>query len=149
MRAAMTDVHARPGARPDAQPARAILAALTTLYQPNYIDILPMFIWSMAALSTFAWLEVRVGIWAARPAADPSRAARFCCGSVCGGIAAGTGDLRCRSKPSRPVRAVWRELSSGGRLGIDRRPAASHHPIAAAGLGLVHRGVGRLEQAGG
>jgi hypothetical protein len=45
-------------------PARAIPAALTTLYQPNYMDILPVFIWSMAALPAFAWLEARVGAWA-------------------------------------------------------------------------------------
>jgi hypothetical protein len=45
-------------------PARAIPAALTTLYQPNYMDILPVFIWSMAALPAFAWLEGRIGTWA-------------------------------------------------------------------------------------
>ena len=48
-------------------PARAILASLTTLYQPNYMDILPIFIWSMAAMPAFAWLEHRVGIWALAP----------------------------------------------------------------------------------
>jgi hypothetical protein len=47
-----------------AHPALAIPAALTTLYQPNYMDILPVFIWSMAALPAFAWLEGRVGAWA-------------------------------------------------------------------------------------
>jgi hypothetical protein len=50
-----------------ASPARAIPAALTTLYQPNYMDILPVFIWSMAALTGFAWLERRIGIWALVP----------------------------------------------------------------------------------
>jgi hypothetical protein len=45
-------------------PGRAILAALTTLYQPNYMDILPVFIWSMAALPAFAWLEHQIGPWA-------------------------------------------------------------------------------------
>jgi hypothetical protein len=45
-------------------PARAIPAALTTLYQPNYMDILPIFIWSMAAMPAFAWLIARVGVWA-------------------------------------------------------------------------------------
>ena len=45
-------------------PAHAIPAALTTLYQPNYMDILPIFIWSMAALPAFAWLEARIGAWA-------------------------------------------------------------------------------------
>lgn len=48
-------------------PARAIPAALTTLYQPNYMDILPVFIWSMAALPAFVWLERRVGLWALVP----------------------------------------------------------------------------------
>jgi hypothetical protein len=47
-----------------AHPAHAIPAALTTLYQPNYMDILPVFIWSMAALPAFAWLEGRIGVWA-------------------------------------------------------------------------------------
>lgn len=42
-------------------PVRAIPAAFTTLYQPNYMDILPVFIWSMAALPAFAWLERRIG----------------------------------------------------------------------------------------
>jgi hypothetical protein len=44
-----------------AHPAWAIPAALTTLYQPNYMDILPVFIWSMAALPAFVWLERRFG----------------------------------------------------------------------------------------
>jgi hypothetical protein len=48
-------------------PAHAVLAALTTLYQPNYMDILPVFIWSMIALPAFAWLEARIGIWALLP----------------------------------------------------------------------------------
>ena len=47
-----------------AHPALAIPAALTTLYQPNYMDILPVFIWSMAALPAFAWLDGRIGTWA-------------------------------------------------------------------------------------
>ena len=42
-------------------PVRAIPAALTTLYQPNYMDILPVFIWSMVALPGFTWLEGRIG----------------------------------------------------------------------------------------
>ena len=42
-------------------PAQAIPAAFTTLYQPNYMDILPVFLWSMAALPAFAWLEARFG----------------------------------------------------------------------------------------
>jgi hypothetical protein len=47
-----------------AHPGHAIPAALTTLYQPNYMDILPVFLWSMAALPAFAWLEARIGAWA-------------------------------------------------------------------------------------
>ncbi len=43
-------------------PARAIPASLTTFYQPNYMDILPVFIWSMIALPAFAWLEGRIGV---------------------------------------------------------------------------------------
>jgi hypothetical protein len=50
-----------------AHPARAIPAAMTTLYQPNYMDILPVFIWSMVALPAFAWLESRIGIWSLAP----------------------------------------------------------------------------------
>ena len=42
-------------------PLRAIPAAFTTLYQPAYMDILPVFLWSMAALPAFAWLEARIG----------------------------------------------------------------------------------------
>jgi len=45
----------------------AIPAAFTTLYQPNYMDILPVFLWSMAALPAFAWLALRVGAWALLP----------------------------------------------------------------------------------
>jgi hypothetical protein len=42
-------------------PVRAGLAALTTLYQPPFMDILPVFIWCMLALPGFAWLEARFG----------------------------------------------------------------------------------------
>jgi hypothetical protein len=45
-------------------PLRAVPAALTTLYQPNYMDILPVFIWCMLVLPLFAWLEARIGDWA-------------------------------------------------------------------------------------
>ena len=45
-------------------PVRASLAALTTLYQPDYMDILPVFIWCMLALPLFAWLEAQSGDWA-------------------------------------------------------------------------------------
>ena len=45
--------------------ARHPRRAGTTLYSSsNYMDILPIFIWSMAALPAFAWLEARIGVWA-------------------------------------------------------------------------------------
>jgi hypothetical protein len=61
-----------------AHPARAIPAALTTLYQPNYMDILPVFIWSMAALPAFVWLERRIGVWALVPSIGLYLAAWLC-----------------------------------------------------------------------
>jgi hypothetical protein len=48
-------------------PLLAVPAAFTTLYQPNYMDILPIFIWSMAAMPAFVWLEARFGSWALVP----------------------------------------------------------------------------------
>ena len=45
-------------------PIQGLFAALTTFYQPAYMDILPVFIWCMLALPGFAWLEARVGTWA-------------------------------------------------------------------------------------
>ena len=45
-------------------PLHAIPAALTTFYQPDYMDILPVFIWSMAMFPAFAWLEGRIGDFA-------------------------------------------------------------------------------------
>lgn len=45
-------------------PAMAALAGLTTFYQPNYMDILPVFMWCMLVLPLFAWLEARIGDWA-------------------------------------------------------------------------------------
>ena len=44
-------------------PVRSVLAGLTTFYQPNYMDILPVFMWCMLALPFFAALEARVGNW--------------------------------------------------------------------------------------
>jgi hypothetical protein len=44
-----------------AHPARGIIAGLTTLYQPAFMDILPVFIWSMAILPVFSWLDARIG----------------------------------------------------------------------------------------
>jgi hypothetical protein len=45
-------------------PVAGVLAGLTTFYQPNYMDILPVFMWCMLVLPLFAWLEARVGDWA-------------------------------------------------------------------------------------
>ncbi len=45
-------------------PVRASLAGLTTLYQPDFMDILPVFIWCMLSLPLFAALQDRIGNWA-------------------------------------------------------------------------------------
>lgn len=45
-------------------PLHALPAALTMLYQPQWMDILPVFIWCMALLPGFAALEARAGNWA-------------------------------------------------------------------------------------
>ena len=45
-------------------PVEGVLAGMTTFYQPNYMDILPVFMWCMLALPVFAALEARVGDWA-------------------------------------------------------------------------------------
>ena len=45
-------------------PVWATLAGLTTFYQPDFTDILPVFMWCMLTLPLFAWLEARVGNWA-------------------------------------------------------------------------------------
>lgn len=45
-------------------PLHAVPAALTMLYQPVDMGILPVFIWCMLALPAFAALEARVGDWA-------------------------------------------------------------------------------------
>ena len=47
-----------------AHPIQALLAGLTTFYQPNYMDILPVFMWCMLVLPAFAALEARIGDWA-------------------------------------------------------------------------------------
>ncbi|MGE0226512.1 MAG: OpgC family protein [Acetobacteraceae bacterium] len=44
-------------------PLKAIPAALATLYLPEFVNILPVFVWCMAALPLFAWLEARAGAW--------------------------------------------------------------------------------------
>lgn len=51
-------------------PAWGGFGVLTTLYMPEYVNILPVFVWCMLLLPGFAWLQGRVGDWAlAAPAA--------------------------------------------------------------------------------
>lgn len=45
-------------------PIQATLGALSTFYQPDYMDILPVFIWCMLLLPIFAALEGAIGAWA-------------------------------------------------------------------------------------
>ena len=58
-------------------PVWASLAGLTTLYQPNYMDILPVFMWCMFILPVFTWLESRAGDWALLMPAGLYAAAQF------------------------------------------------------------------------
>ncbi|HEY8288583.1 MAG TPA: OpgC domain-containing protein, partial [Acetobacteraceae bacterium] len=46
------------------RPLEAVPAALSLVYQPAYMDILPVFIWCMLILPVFALLEARAGAWA-------------------------------------------------------------------------------------
>lgn len=50
-------------------PARAVPAAAALLYQPVFLDALPVFIWSMLALPLFAATASRFGVWALLPSA--------------------------------------------------------------------------------
>jgi len=45
-------------------PFLALPALLATLYQPDFMGILPVFVWCMLALPLFAWAERRWGDWA-------------------------------------------------------------------------------------
>jgi hypothetical protein len=47
-----------------AHPVKGMLAGLTTFYQPNYMDILPVFMWCMLVLPAFAAVEAKIGDWA-------------------------------------------------------------------------------------
>ncbi len=47
----------------------AIPAAAATLYQPDFMGILPVFIWGMLLLPPFLWLADRHGAWALLPPA--------------------------------------------------------------------------------
>lgn len=49
------------------QPWFAIPAAAATLYQPDFMGILPVFVWCMLLLPGFLWLTDRVGAWALLP----------------------------------------------------------------------------------
>jgi len=46
------------------EPARGFVGALTMLYQPQDMGILPVFVWCMLALPVFAAAEARIGAWA-------------------------------------------------------------------------------------
>jgi hypothetical protein len=48
-------------------PIRALPGILTMLYQPEWMGILPVFVWSMLLLPGFAALEARWGIWGLLP----------------------------------------------------------------------------------
>ena len=45
-------------------PVLGVLTGMTTFYQPNYMGILPVFLWCMLILPVFAALEARIGDWA-------------------------------------------------------------------------------------
>jgi len=45
-------------------PWQALGGLAVMLYQPNFMGILPVFIWCMALLPAFAWLQSRIGDWA-------------------------------------------------------------------------------------
>jgi hypothetical protein len=47
-----------------AHPVLGVLGGLTTFYQPDYMDILPVFMWCMLILPLFTALEARIGDWA-------------------------------------------------------------------------------------
>jgi hypothetical protein len=49
------------------QPWFAIPATAATLYQPDFMGILPLFVWCMLILPGFLWLVDRVGAWALLP----------------------------------------------------------------------------------
>ena len=50
-----------------AQPLHAIPAMLALIYEPDWMDILPMFVWGMLLLPPFLLAESRVGAWALLP----------------------------------------------------------------------------------
>jgi hypothetical protein len=48
-------------------PWRALPGAFAMLYQPEYMGILPGFVWGMLLLGPFLWLVERIGAWALLP----------------------------------------------------------------------------------
>lgn len=50
------------------RPWLAVPAALAMVYQPAFMGILPVFVWSMLLLPPFLWLAARAGDWALAPA---------------------------------------------------------------------------------
>ena len=51
------------------QPWFAVPAAAAMLYQPDFMGILPTFVWCMLLLPGFFWLADRIGAWALLPSA--------------------------------------------------------------------------------
>jgi hypothetical protein len=49
------------------RPWFAVPGALATLYQPDFMGILPVFVWCMLLLPGFLWLTDRIGAWALLP----------------------------------------------------------------------------------
>ncbi len=48
-------------------PVHALPHLLAMIYEPDWMDILPVFIWCMLALPLYAALERRIGLWALLP----------------------------------------------------------------------------------
>ena len=59
------------------EPWFAVLAALAMVYQPAFMGILPVFVWSMLLLPVFMWMAARVGGWALAPAIAAYAAVQF------------------------------------------------------------------------
>ncbi len=59
------------------QPLLAVPAAAAMLYQPDFMGILPLFVWCMLLLPGFLWLADRVGAWALLPSIAAYAAAQL------------------------------------------------------------------------
>jgi hypothetical protein len=92
------------------RPWLALPAGAAMVYQPAFMGILPVFIWSMLALPAFLWLAGRVGWWALAPAAAAYAAVQVGPGAI--PSAGGTGIA------FEPL--AWQVLFLGGAL-VGRR----------------------------